>query len=153
MQVYNHIIFLNENQRYDLFACVPVRTHGILIQGNLTIKGFDVQSLQETFCEYEIDCEDNDEFFEIDGSVIRIHLPPQSIAPEIPMPFQPDVLDKYDLYDLLNKSEGGKEELFYSTVAYSNSGKQKLFHRVEIKDIKAFEESIEFVDFSMSLES
>ena len=151
--VYNHVIFLSENQRYDLFACIPVRANGILVQTDIKSKNFEAQSVQETFCHYVIDCEPSDGFIEIIKNVIHIHLPPQDSLPDFPSPFKPDELDKYDLYDLLNKNEGGRETLAYSTICHNSDTNKKSFHKVEIKDIKAFEESIDFVDFSMTPES
>ena len=146
--VYNHLIYLNENQRYDLFACVPVETTGILIKAKINSKDLEHQSIQEIFCRYLIDCDNHDQGIEIKSGIINIHLPPQEENYEFPIPFQPDGLDKYDLYDLLNRTEGGREELFYTTMSEDFEKNIKSFHKIEIKDEKIFDNSLEFIDFN-----
>lgn len=146
--VYNHLVYLNENQRYDLFACVPVETTGILTKAKISAKDLDPQSIQEIFCRYKLDCDNYQDGIEILNGVVVIHLPPQTESIVFPTPFDPDQLDKYDLYDLLNKSEGGREELFYTTMSEDKKSKVKSYHKIEIKDEKIFDESVEFLDFS-----
>jgi hypothetical protein len=152
MQVYNHVIYLSETQRYDLFACVPVRAYGVLLKASINNKNFNVQDLQEVFCEYVIDCDDAEQQVEFIGDVMHLHLPYPDES-DLPIPFQPDNLEKYDLYDLLNAVEGGRESLFYQVVCRNNDTSKKSFHKIEIKDITKFEEGIEFIEISMSPKS
>lgn len=148
--IYNHLIFLNENQRYDLFACVPVSAMGVMMKAQISPKNFEAQSIQEVFCDYIIDCNTAENAIESSKNKVLIHLPNQSSMDDFPMPFQPKNLEKYDLYDLLNRSEGGREELFYETISQDYDNRIKSFHKVEIKDEKSFYESMEFVKFNMS---
>lgn len=153
MQVCNHVIYLSETQRYDLFACVPVRAYGVFIKAAINNKNFNVQNLQEVFCEYVIDCHDADQQIEFIGDVMHLHLPSYPDKSDLLIPFQPDNLEKYDLYDLLNTVEGGKESLFYQFICRNHDAKKKIFHKVEIKDVTKFEEGIEFIEFNMSPKS
>jgi hypothetical protein len=147
--IYNHLIYLNENQRYDLFACIPVTAYGIMMKAQINARDLEPQSIQEIFCNYIIDCTSSQDGIEVnpDGKVI-IHLPPQPSFDPFPPPFQPNQLEKYDLYDLLNRSEGGREELFYETRSEDLIKWTKSFHKVEIKDEKQFYDSMEFVSFN-----
>lgn len=140
---------MNENQRYDLFACVPVKTTGIMMKSKLSTKDLDPQSINEIFCNYIIDCNISENAIEMMDNKIVIHLPAQGSYDEFP-PFQPHNLEKYDLYDLLNRSEGGREELFYETVSEDLARKVKSYHKIEIKDEKQFDDTVEFVSFNMS---
>jgi len=146
--IYNHLIFLNENQRYDLFACIPVTAVGIMMKAQISPKNFEAQTIQEIFCDYIIDCTSNNDAIETKKGKVHIHLPSHSAFDDFPAPFQPKNLEKYDLYDLLNRSEGGREELFYETISEDFDNKIKSFHKVEIKDEKSFHESLEFVKFN-----
>lgn len=146
--IYNHLIYLNENQRYDLFACVPVNAIGVLIKARLDKSDLRAQEIQEIFVNYTIDCNISADAIFFDGNTIHIHLPPPDDIAISKVPFQPTDLESYDLYDLLNKSEGGKEELFYETFNYNMQNNIKSFHKIEIKDEKFFEGSMEFVQLA-----
>ena len=151
--IYNHLIYLNENQRYDLFACVSINTIGILVKAELNEKYFQPQQMQEIYCEYKIDCRESENIIEYIDHKICIHLPPKTEEDMFMKPLQPVDLEKYDFYDLLNKDEGGKEELFYETISHDFIKNKKSYHKIEIKDYKVFEESLEFVNFNMFQES
>ena len=148
--IYNHLIYLNENQRYDLYACIPVNAVGILIKAKLDKFDLKPQEIQEIFVNYTIDCNISSDAIHFDGTNMNVHLPPPDEFAAAKVPFQPIDLESYDLYDLLNKAEGGKEELFYETFSYDLSKNVKSFHKVEIKDEKVFDESIEFVQLARS---
>jgi hypothetical protein len=148
--IYNHLIYLNENQRYDLFACIPVNAVGILIKAKLDKADLRAQEIQEIFVNYTIDCNVSSDAIFFDGKTVHIHLPPPDDMSNEKIPFQPADLETYDLYDLLNRSEGGREELFYETFSYDMPKNLKSFHKVEIKDEKFFENSMEFVQLTRS---
>jgi hypothetical protein len=148
--IYNHLIYLNENQRYDLFACIPVEAIGILIKAKLDKSDLRAQEIQEIFVNYTIDCNIHSDAIFYDGKTMHIHLPPPDEISNSKIPFQPADLESYDLYDLLNKSEGGREELFYETFTYDVPKKIKSFHKIEIKDEKFFEDSMDFVHLARS---
>lgn len=146
----NHQIYLTENQRYDLYACIAVKTTGIMTQAQIQ-KNLNAKDIIEIFCKYEIDCNNSEEAIEIVNNTIKIHIPAHDSLFNI--------IDEYellsdkqehimDINDLLNAEEGGKESLFYETVAHDVKNKIKSYHKIQINDFKKFDESVEFVQFN-----
>jgi hypothetical protein len=144
----NHSIFLTEEQRYDLFACIPVHTVGALVFAEIQ-NDMQAKSIKEVFVNYIIDCEPNVEPIEVVNQEIKLHLP---IDMENFLTIQDDAFENFpksvDLFDILNKDEGGRESVYYETFIHDNNKKIKTYHKIEIQDEKYFNESAEFVDFN-----
>jgi hypothetical protein len=144
----SHQIYLTENQRYDLFACIPVKAVGILIKAEIA-KNLNAKNINEIFCNYEIDCKKSKSPMpvEVKSNTIKLHLPFNDeyydILDEIDFGDKKD--EFLDINEILNKDEGGKEFLFYETVSNDTKKRQKFYHKIEIKDIKEFNNSVEFV--------
>lgn len=145
------MVFLNEIQRYDLYACIPVEAVGILIMAEIS-KNMKVKNIKEIFCKYYIDCEITNNPVELGKNFIKIHIPSSPIPVfEMTADDQLEINnDTPDIYDILNTDEGGRESLFYETFLHNQKLKQKHYHKIEIKDEKVFDESVEFLDFSSS---
>jgi len=158
--VCNHQIFLSENQRYDLFACIPVIAQGIYIQAEI-IKNMNAKNIQEVFCVYEIDCKITKKPIEIKNNIIKIHIQQidnfQQIIEEFELTkknkFKKIDEERIDMKDILNSDEGGKECLFFETISTNPKKNSKHYHKVELKDIQEFNRSVEFVSFSNLKES
>lgn len=154
IHVYNHSIFLTESQRYDLYACIPVEAVGILVMADIG-KNFKAKSIKEIFVKYQLDCDINKNPVEIGKKKINIHVP--TTGSSVLLYSEDDSFeinnDTPDIYDILNNDEGGRECLFYETFIHDTLKKYKSYHKIEIKDEKQFDDSIEFVDFSSSLKS
>lgn len=149
--IYNHMIFLTETQRYDLYACIPVESVGILVMAEIS-KNMKVKNIKEVFYKYLIDCEISNNPVELRKNFIKIHVP-SSPVPVFEMAADNQLEynnDTPDMYDILNKDEGGRESLFYETFLHNQKLKHKHYHKIEIKDEKLFDESVEFLDFSSS---
>jgi hypothetical protein len=144
----NHSIFLTEEQRYDLFACIPIETVGALVFVELE-NDMQAKTIKEIFVRYIIDCEPNVEPIEIIDQKIKLHLP---IDMDNFMSIQDDAFESFpksvDLNDILNKDEGGRESMYYETFLHDHTKKIKTYHKIEIQDEKYFDESTEFVDFN-----
>ena len=145
----SHQIYLNENQRYDLFACVPVKTTGVYIQAEIS-KNYNSKEIKEIFCNYEIDCKKSKKPIEVKRGTIKIHLPVEQdyldfLGEDQKIDSKNSVCE---LDDLLNLDEGGKEEIFYETISHVLKHKIKSYHKIEVKDIKKFEQTVEFVSFN-----
>jgi hypothetical protein len=158
--VCNHQIFLTENQRYDLFACIPVKTYGIFLQAEI-VKSMNAKNIQEIFCAYEIDCKVTNKPLEFKNNIIKIHIQPvdkfRNLLEDLETNQKNKLIgsddDNIDMKDLLNYEEGGKESLFFETIQINSKKNNKNYHKVEIKDILEYEKSIEFVTFSNLKES
>lgn len=145
------MIFLSESQRYDLYACIPVHAVGILIMAEIS-KTMKVKNIKEVFCNYIIDCNITNNPVEIKKNTINIHIPSNGLPIyEISEDDELEINnDTPDLYDILNSDEGGRESLFYETFLHNQKLKNKQYHKIEIKDEKAFDETVEFIDFNSS---
>lgn len=158
--VCNHQIFLNENQRYDLFACIPVKAHGIYIEAEI-VKNMNAKNIQEVYCIYEIDCKISKKPIEIKNNIIKIHIQQldnfQQILDDFDTPkknkFVTTDEEQIDMKDILNSEEGGKECLFFETISTNSKKNSKHYHKVEVKDISEYDKSVEFVYFNNLKES
>lgn len=146
----SHQIYLTEAQRYDLFACIPVKTQGIMVKAEI-VKNLNSRNINEVFCNYEIDCQKSDDIITVKNNTIRIHLPLTEEFYDFDDKFdvdEKDVNKQLDLNDILNDEEGGKQSLFFEGICNDIKKKVKSYHKIDIKDIKFFNESVEFIEFN-----
>jgi hypothetical protein len=151
----SHQVYLTEAQRYDLFACIPVKTHGIMIKAEI-VKNLNSRTINEVFCNYEIDCQKKDDIITVKNNTIRIHLPLTEEFYEFDDEFEVDKKDTnkiLNLNDILNDDEGGRQSLFFEGICNDIKKRVKSYHKIEIKDIKLFNESVEFIEFNNLKES
>jgi hypothetical protein len=141
----NHQIYLNENQRYDLYACIPVKTTGIFILAEIS-KNYNTKEISEIFCNYELDCKETKNPIKIGSKKIKISLPNNQDI--ISITDEPNTNEVVDLRDILNTDEGGREELYYETIYHDYQKNIKTYHKIEIKDINRFHETVEFINFN-----
>lgn len=153
IMVYNHLLFLTEAQRYDLYACIQVETTGILIAAEIN-KNLKSKNISEIFYRYTIDCNSSISPIELHNQTIRIHIPAAGASLFDYYDDQMEINnDNPDIYDILNKDEGGRESLFYETYINDSYKKTKSYHKIEIKDEKQFDDTAFFLDFNSSLVS
>jgi hypothetical protein len=139
--VVNHQVFLTPNQRNNVYYGETVKVVGILTQYKV-VDGLYPIKHNEVFCNYSI-CSKTDtlEFIECLPAEYRINLP--AYDSEGKSTQYPDI----DLVDILDKKQGGRESIFFEAMYTDSKKKIQGFHKIEIRDIKYFEKSLNFIKF------
>jgi len=140
----SHMIFLTEEQRYDLFNGVKIEAVGILTQIDF-VKNYKNHINQEVFCKYFIDCEPENPAIRAYAEHYEIHIPMEYDAESF---FAAKNFDVVYIHDILNKKDGGKEMIFFEKAFKNSKNNLDSYHKVEIKDIKFFDESMMFSKIS-----
>jgi len=137
--VINHQIFLTKEQRQSVFYGETVRVIGILTQYKIINGKYPIKH-NEVFCNYVIETKaDAHECIECLPTEYRINLPPYDGNGDNPM------YENIDLLDILDKKQGGRESLFFEAMYTDTKTKIQGFHKIEIRDIKFFDKSINFI--------
>lgn len=136
----SHSIFLTEEQRYDLFHGSKIKTIGILTQIDF-VKNYKNHINQEVFCKYIIDCDAETPSIQAFAEHYEIHIPMEYDAETF---FASKNFDVVYIHDILNRKDGGKEFIFFEKSFKNKKNNFDSYHKVEIKDIKFFDESIIF---------
>lgn len=140
--VLNHLVFLNSKQRQKLYDGGSVDCVGLLTQYKI-IKGLYPVKHQEVVCQYQLTSTVTEvkKYIECFPSYYKFNLP--SFVSE-----EKTISGKtYDIHDILDKKQGGKESLFFEAMYTDQERKIQGFHKMEIRDIKYFNKSLTFLKF------
>ncbi len=144
----NHLIFLNEEQRYKVYEGEQVEAVGSLYQSSFVKqKTIDENIIRrETFLKYKIDNRKSPVELEVLPNYYRIHIPLKNINVDN---IESNSKNEYFMEDILNEEDAGKRQIaFISKTIYKNTIPNLIFiHNVEIKDIEFFEKSICFLNY------
>lgn len=145
---YNHLIFLNEDERYSLYEGNEIEAIGSIYKSQLLYKKNDEIDLysKETYLKYIINSKKNDECIQVFPNYYKIYVPLQNIDFE-----DDDIFSKNECFmeDILNEEDAGKKKIHfrYKKVYKNKSPNIVCIHSVEIKDISFFKESVCFAKY------
>lgn len=146
---FNHQIFIDKDQRYELYAGKQIKALGICVEITNLNHPDEYKQPKELFLEYLIDTDSvEDKVIVTDHSYI-IHIPVKFLHSEL----EEVKKEKHDfvyLEDILDLEDGGREELFFKyRKIYANTNKKYIcMHAVEIRDISKLEKSFCFLKLS-----
>lgn len=144
----NHLIFVTEEERYNIYEGGEVTALGIMFQSSFHEDAkFEKKVFgKELIIEYKIDTNKNLETVEVLPKNYKIHIPLSNMSI--------NYLDFFNsnevfLEDILNDEDSGKSRIYFSfkkTYKIEESG-YIYIHNVEIKDIKYFSNSYSYVSY------
>lgn len=135
--VLNHVIFMTEDQRYAISEYEDVETTGVLTQYEIKNGKYNVKHA-EIICKYIVSPQHEKEIIQVLPSYYKINLPIEE--GEFPITNK-----TVNVHDIVNKKDGGREHIFFEAIYTDEEKKIQGYHKVEIKDIKVFMNSISFL--------
>ena len=146
---FNHQIFIDKEQRYDLYAGKQIKTLGTCIEITNLNHPDEYKQPKEIFLEYIVDTESIEDKVIVTNNSYIIHIPVKFLHSEMEE-IKEEKNDFVYLEDILDLEDGGREELFFKyRKIYANTDKKYIcMHAIEIRDISKLENSLSFLNLN-----
>lgn len=145
---FNHLIFLNEEERYALYEGNEVEALGSVYKSQIGYTKDATVDLyaKEIYLKYIIDSSKTDNYIQVFPNFYKIHVPLKNMYFE-----DDDFFSKEECFmeDILNEEDAGRKKIYFRYKKIYKNQKPNIvcIHTIEIKDISFFESSVSFANY------